>query len=1039
MRWFDIRSLLINSSNVPIFCALQDQIPKWIKNTLLLLDDDAIDEQFAMFADGTNGKSMTDKAFVKALNHLGIVKDDEEVEEVMKRFDTDGNGEIDAGEFRSAVKSKSKMEMMLDDLPLIRGMASCLKKNSSSDASIPPIQAFLEMKRPDIRRALYDAVDCWMEILWMHRQRLHKAAAHHSESVQNSLTEQALPSGHKKFVFEIRGGSLEDFNKGIATRVGDCSANPIKGMEDEHTGPDADEIFTTSNYNITTTPRIEYNLAKTGGTYYSDLAMKTRDISRLSHLSEEEIKLVQEGGEARCGNGPARLLRPLSSYRHLEVTKKANLSEHEVMAIVLYTGPMYLCWNAALRQFPPDLHQRLENSGNKYSSSIHILSSAIKKIQQSGHALLQNTVLYRGLSGAKLPDEIFVPHQQTRRVGMTEFGVQSTTSDLNVAINYSGIHTGHVATVLAVKISQVDSGAYLGDFSQYPAEKEYLWASMSYLQAEGEGRIITTPKGQLVRVVPVRINTNGRTRTLTELQNQRKDHVCQTYDHIVRETARALEELKSNPLVVERARTDPTARPESCMDPYHKTTTEPSLQNTMMIKFIVENKLPDWFKYNVQTRREKWFNDDDGNYKSIISQTIDLKRLATGMVWYWVETENIDAFNVAFLSLEEAENRRIANLQAKLKPLREKARRKRRETGMSQMSSEIQPIARALCQLQGIVDSVAENNPQNQATLLRHAEQGNAEAVRLLVEAGVDVNGTKGADDGVTALMVAAKTGQTDIIELICMEYGADVHIMDNKKQIALMYASNNGNIASVKVLTKHQSNVYARDDKGRLSLMKAAAHGHLDLVRMFVKEHPRMLPARDQEGMSSLMHAAKHGQSHIVAYLLLECQDVPANKDHRGHTVFTHAAANGHIDTIMLLVNDTVDFVSDPSVVSGLHLAAHNGHRDVVQLLLGTYKMEVDVRDDDGRTAFMFAAENGHKELMACLSLEFGANVNATDNDGRTALLWAAYNGDKETVLLLALELNADVKMTDTNGMSAIDYARGRNESEVISLLEWL
>ena len=49
------------------------------------------------------------------------------------------------------------------------------------------------------------------------------------------------------------------------------------------------------------------------------------------------------------------------------------------------------------------------------------------------------------------------------------------------------------------------------------------------------------------------------------------------------------------------------------------------------------------------------------------------------------------------------------------------------------------------------------------------------------------------------------------------------------------------------------------------------------------------------------------------------------------------------------------------PLSVSGLHLAAHNGHRDVVQLLLGTYRMDVGVRD-------MFAAENGHKELMASL-----------------------------------------------------------------------
>jgi hypothetical protein len=50
--------------------------------------------------------------------------------------------------------------------------------------------------------------------------------------------------------------------------------------------------------------------------------------------------------------------------------------------------------------------------------------------------------------------------------GMAEYGVSSMTSNLEVALDYSGVRNGQTATVLAVRVSQVDSGACLIDFSQ---------------------------------------------------------------------------------------------------------------------------------------------------------------------------------------------------------------------------------------------------------------------------------------------------------------------------------------------------------------------------------------------------------------------------------------------------------------------------------------------------------------------------------------------------------------------------------------------
>jgi len=107
---------------------------------------------------------------------------------------------------------------------------------------------------------------------------------------------------------------------------------------------------------------------------------------------------------------------------------------------------------------------------------------------------------------------------------MTEFGMSSTTSSLDVACQYSGAGSGKLATALAVQTGQVDSAANLVDFSQYPCEKEYLWLALSYIQLTGKERIVITKYG-LVRILYARFNLNGKTHTIEELADQRKDVV----------------------------------------------------------------------------------------------------------------------------------------------------------------------------------------------------------------------------------------------------------------------------------------------------------------------------------------------------------------------------------------------------------------------------------------------------------------------------------------------------------------------------------
>jgi Ankyrin repeats (3 copies)/Ankyrin repeats (many copies) len=116
------------------------------------------------------------------------------------------------------------------------------------------------------------------------------------------------------------------------------------------------------------------------------------------------------------------------------------------------------------------------------------------------------------------------------------------------------------------------------------------------------------------------------------------------------------------------------------------------------------------------------------------------------------------------------------------------------------------------------------------------------------------------------------------------------------------------------------------------------------------------------------------------------------------------------------------------------LHLAASNGHSEVVKLLLEA-KAEVDSKSNYGRTPMSWAAWNGHSEVVKLL-LEAKAEVDSKDSNGRTPMSLAAWNGHSEVVKLL-LEAKAEVDSKDSNGRTPMSWAAWNGHSEVVKLLE--
>ena len=95
----------------------------------------------------------------------------------------------------------------------------------------------------------------------------------------------------------------------------------------------------------------------------------------------------------------------------------------------------------------------------------------------------------------------------------------------------------------------------------------------------------------------------------------------------------------------------------------------------------------------------------------------------------------------------------------------------------------------------------------------------------------------------------------------------------------------------------------------------------------------------------------------------------------------------------LYLASNDLMDrFLQDINNAALVHIAAHNGHVNVLQKLkeLGA---DLDKANNNGSTPVFIAAQNGHVNVLQKLK-ELGANLDKANNNGATPAFIAAQNG---------------------------------------------
>jgi len=751
--------------------AVLQQLPKkegLAAGDVKIEETDALDQQVEAFFARREGKGFN-QAFDKhmcpdskelpldkvgeALRELGIQRDKVELEEILCVLDSDKSGGLQRHQFIDIARASSALEQWAKTLPLGELFAACVPLKDAED----PLQLIGSLSPAEIAATTSAFQKGFSRVVESCTSNLREAL----EVTKRQAIENASGDGKiSKFsTFKMSCGSIVDFHEGLMARVGAPSLEFEKAMKAEHClKGGCDYEFTTGNYHVTTCAKKEWEITM---------------------------------GERTCpeeDTGHGRTLRSIEELEKQDLAKTAGLQRVEVIAIVLYTGPLFQVYNTVLRRFPKPMYEVFEQADNLFSTTIHVLVSAIQKVARVMPPP-EGLTLYCGLGGLmELPDT-FWSYDSTGVRGYMEWGFRSTTSNKAIAIQYSGAKEGRpLAMVMEIPVGSVDRGACIREFSQYPAEVEYLWVPCSYIEPTGQVSIQVIAEG-VVKFVPVRMNANLKALTIEALLGQKKKMHLGTFLLNLDETRHELEDTFNNGGAEQRFQDSDTSK---CLE---------NMKNATDVVRFIHGQCVEVYNFQESLPGEEFANDV--RYRQLICQMLDTKKYAISKLLWWLEDPSMTLQDMGMSGcqyttdkasqLKAAHYGRLVFLDSKLKELPEG-------------SKEQRAMAVKVCRAHGwLAGSVTDENDRGETAFLQATmgDDTSFDQLSFLKLAGCDINHI--SKDKETALSRAVNRGDQGRVKML-HTLGTDMNCVVNGIVTMVMLAVTKTDYGMVRLLVDLKS-----------------------------------------------------------------------------------------------------------------------------------------------------------------------------------------------------------------------------------------
>ena len=353
------------------------------------------------------------------------------------------------------------------------------------------------------------------------------------------------------------------------------------------------------------------------------------------------------------------------------------------------------------------------------------------------------------------------------------------------------------------------------------------------------------------------------------------------------------------------------------------------------------------------------------------------------------------------------------------------------------------------------------------------AERGSLDLVKLLVDAGADVNAKY-------VVRNAAKSGNVEVMKAL-MDAGANIHVEETVGYSfglggpgdPLECAAEQGHEDMVRLLLDSGVNldyVYPHHNEGTTrgeDALASACHRHEAIAHMLLDRGVNILytDTRWYSGAFggpkptapvTMIGAARRGFLRLMKRAL-DAGGSPNSTDFAFRSLLNIAAESGQQEAAVMLLDHGADiqYGGDPANIP-LHTAILNGHVDFAKMLLDRgadigeaalhvaamtdsspailflleHGVEIEGRDVKGQTSLHVAAREGYSGVVETL-LDKGAFVDARDKEGWTPVHRAAWNGHKDVVELLS-QRGADMDLETDEGLTVLDFLEDQEETDL-------